>query len=233
MKARWQALSARYAALNRRERGMVAIAVLLAVGLGGFALWVDPARTRAALLQKQIGQQQQDAAALRPQLAELKAATTDPDAMAKSALADVKGQLTALDRDARSYENILVPPQRVRQLLQALLSGHRGVDLVDMRTLETSPLIERRPARTAGGAEGAVPPALTPAPPSGGNIFRHVIEIKLAGSYADLLAYVTELERSPQRVLWDKMSLAVKAYPRSELTLTIYTLSFDSTWLVV
>jgi MSHA biogenesis protein MshJ len=231
MNARWQALSARYAILNRRERGMVAVAVLLAVGMGAFALWVEPARTRAVLLQKQIDQQQQEAAALRPQLAELKALSTDPDAMTKSALADVKAQLTALDRDARSYDNILVPPQQVPQLLQALLSRHRGLDLVDMRTLESSPLIERRPAKIAAGAEAGGQPS--PTPPSGGNIFRHVIEIKLAGSYADLLAYVTELERSPQRVLWDKMSLVVKAYPRSELTLTIYTLSFDSTWLVV
>jgi MSHA biogenesis protein MshJ len=231
MNARWQALSARYAALNRREQAMVAVAVVLAVGLGGFASWVDPPGTRAALLKKQIAQQRQDAAALRPQLAALKSTATDPDAAAKSALADIKGQLTTLERDAKAYEDILVPPRRVPQLLQALLSRHRGLDLIDMRTLEPAPLIERRPAKPGGAAETASQPA--PPPLDSGNIFRHGIEIKVAGGYADLLAYVAELERSPQKVLWERMSLVVKAYPRSELTLTVYTLSFDSIWLVV
>jgi MSHA biogenesis protein MshJ len=231
MNARWQALSARYAALNGRERIMVAVAVVLAVGLGGLASWVDPPRARAALLQKQIAQQQQETAALRPRLADLKAMASDPDAAAKSALADVKGQLTALERDAKSYENILVPPRRVPQLLQTLLSRHRGLDLLDMRTLEPAPLIERRSAKPGGGADTVSPPA--PPPPDSGNIFRHGIEIKVAGGYGDLLAYVVDLERSPQKVLWERMSLVVKAYPRSELTLTVYTLSFDSTWLVV
>ncbi len=231
MNARWQALSARYAALNGRERGMVAAAVVLAVGLGGLAVWVDPPRARAALLQKQIAQQRQEADALRPQLAELKAMTTDPDAAAKNALAAVRSQLTTLERDAKSYENALVPPRRVPQLLQALLSRHHGLDLIDMRTLEPAPLIERRPAKSGGAAEAAGQAESTQ--PASGNIFRHGIEIKVAGGYADLLAYVADLERSPQKVLWEKMSLVVKAYPRSELTLTVYTLSFDSTWLVV
>jgi MSHA biogenesis protein MshJ len=65
------------------------------------------------------------------------------------------------------------------------------------------------------------------------NIFRHGLEIRVAGSYADLLAYVAELERSPQRLLWGGINLAVIVYPRSELTLTVYTLSRERDWLAV
>ncbi len=67
----------------------------------------------------------------------------------------------------------------------------------------------------------------------GGNIYKHGIEIKLAGGYGDLLAYVADLEASPQKLLWGGMRLTVKQFPVSELTLTVYTLSLDSIWLVV
>jgi MSHA biogenesis protein MshJ len=67
----------------------------------------------------------------------------------------------------------------------------------------------------------------------GGNIHKHGIEIRMAGNYLDLLAYVADLESLPQKLLWGNMALTVTAYPRSELTLTVYTLSLDPTWLVV
>jgi MSHA biogenesis protein MshJ len=232
MNARWQAFSARYAALNRREQTMVAMAVVLAAGMGGFTAWVDSPKTRAATLEKQIVQQQLEATALRTQVAELKARITDPDAARKAALVDARAQLAALDRDRKTYNSILVPPQRVPQLLQSLLARHRGLELIDMRTLEPASLLARRPARAEGAMDAAGPPA-SAAQPKNGGIFRHGIEIRVAGGYADLLAYVAELERSPQKLLWEKMSLVVKEYPRSELTLTVYTLSLDSTWLVV
>lgn len=69
MKARIQALSAKFAALSRREQLMVAAACLAVVGMGGFTLWVDPARTRVAAIEKQLAQQRQDTATLREQLA--------------------------------------------------------------------------------------------------------------------------------------------------------------------
>ncbi|MDO9244269.1 MAG: hypothetical protein Q7U32_10740, partial [Rhodocyclaceae bacterium] len=80
--------------------------------------------------------------------------------------------------------------------------------------------------------EGEKPGATTASMP-GGNIYKHGIEIKLAGNYQDLLAYVNELEASPQKLLWGNLRLAVKKHPVSELTLIVYTLSLDSIWLVV
>ena len=59
----------------------------------------------------------------------------------------------------------------------------------------------------------------------------------LVGAFGDklvqLVAYVAELENSPQKLLWGGIRLAAREYPVSELTLTVYTLSLDSTWLVV
>ena len=64
-------------------------------------------------------------------------------------------------------------------------------------------------------------------------VYQHGIEIRLAGSYNALLNYLEELERMPQRVMWNHVSLTVEKYPRNVMVLRVYTLSLDRNWLVV
>jgi MSHA biogenesis protein MshJ len=232
MMARWKQLSDRYAALNQREKLLIAVATLVLVGFVGFSVWVDPGVSRSSRLRKQIEQQTAERATLQTQVATLKSQLRDPDTANRGALAEVQNRLAGIDEQIGRLDGVLVPPDRVPKLLQALLSRHRGLTLVSLQTLPPVPLIEPpSPKKDGKPADSAkVEPA---PPPADGNIYRHGIEIRIAGSYADLLAYVAELENAPQRVIWERMALAVTAYPRSELTLTVYTLSLDAEWLVV
>jgi MSHA biogenesis protein MshJ len=222
MKEKIQALSSRFAALNRREKAMVAIAGILLVGMGGFALGVDPVRTRIAVLDKQLAQQRQDTATLRDQLVALSARLASPQSERKKAIADVQAEQVVLEKERQSYDDMLVPPRMMSGMLQSLLARHRGLELVGVRTLAPVPLIERRK-----GADAKAPGARE----DGANVYRHGIEITIAGSYPDLLNYAAELEQSQRKLLREKMSLVVKQHPRCELTLTLYTLSLDATWL--
>lgn len=227
MKARWQALSAKFDALQKREKLLTAGAAIVAVGMGGYTFWVEPAQLRVAALTKQIVQQRTEMQGLQAQVAGLKSQLRDPDAPNKVALAEVKGQIATTEQALHRYDNMLVPAERMPQLLQSLFVRHRGLELVSLQTLAPLPLL----------AQPAVKPEAKTAPAApavkGGNIHKHGIEIKMAGSYLDLLAYVADLERLPQKLLWERMALVVTAYPRSELTLTVYTLSLDSTWMTV
>ena len=237
MKARWQVLSAKFAALQQREKMLTAGAVVVVIVMGGFTLWVEPAQLRIAVLTKQIAQQKTEMQGLQAQVAGLKSQLKDPDAPTKAALAEAKVQVAAAEKALLEYDKTLVPPERMPQLLQSLFVRHRGLELMSMQTLPPAPLLapptataESRPpeAKAADGKKPAPPPAV-----KGGNIHKHGIEIKMAGNYLDLLAYVADLEQLPQKLLWGRMTLAVTAYPRSELTLTVYTLSLDSTWMTV
>jgi MSHA biogenesis protein MshJ len=230
MKARWQALSARFAAMARREKVLVAAAVAVVIVLGGHTLVVEPARLRAASLAKQLAQQKQELATLQGQLAALKGQVKDPDAPTRAALAEIRAKLAAADGELRRFDAALVPPSRVPQLLQSLLTRHKGLSLVSLATLPPAPLVAP-PAEAKDKRAGDAAPAAAPQP--GANIYKHGIEIRVAGGYLDLLAYLAELEQAGQQLLWGRMSLAVVAYPRSELTLTVYTFSLDPTWLVV
>lgn len=228
LQARWQEWSKRFAALQPREKYLVIAALAVAILFGGYSLWIEPGMLQAERLKKTLAQQQAEQAQLQEQVAALAARNGDPDTANRAALNKLREELAATDREIGAFGNALVPPQRIPALLQTLLARHRGLTLVSLATLPPQPLIE-----IPAGDKGAAQPAQAPAPLPGGNLYRHGIEIKLAGRYQDLLAYVAELDASPQRLLRGGMRLVVRQHPVSELTLTVYTLSLDPTWLVV
>lgn len=247
MKARWQALAAKFAALQQREKLLVTVMAVAVIGMGGHTFGVEPAQKRAAVLKKQIGQQKTEMQMLQTQVAILRVAVIDPDAANTAALAEARQKIAASNDGLRHYDSKLVPPERVPQLLQSLFVRHPGLQLLSLETLPPSPLLAPPPptgkeasavgkasdadrASPSGKAAGKTPPA--PAE-KGGNIHKHGIEIKMAGNYLDLLAYVSELERLPQKLLWGHLSLSTPAWPTSELTLRVYTLSLDPIWMVV
>lgn len=230
MKARWQALEAKFAALQPREKVIVAAAVVLAVVMGGQTFWVDPALGRVATLKKQIAKERTETQTLQAQIVGMAAQIKDPDAPNKAALADVKTKTVEAERALHAYDNTLVPPDQVAKLLQALVARHKGLELVSLQTLPPVPLLA--PVKPSTKADAKPAESKAPAVP-GTSIHKHGIEIKMAGNYLDLLAYVSDLEQLPQKLFWGNMELKVAAYPRTELTLTVYTLSLDSIWMVV
>lgn len=229
MKARWAALAAKFAAMQPRERASVAVAAAFVIGMGGYTVWIDPAQQRAAILQKQVAKDKGELQSLQAQVAGLRAQLKDPDEPNRKELAAVKAETTSVEQSLHAFDNVLVPPERAPQLLQSLFAHHRGLELVGLQTLPATPLLTP-PSAKADAKPDAKAPATPPA--RGENIQKHPIEIRMAGGYADLLAYVAELEQLPHKLLWDSMALTVQKYPRSELTLVVSTLSLDSVWLV-
>jgi MSHA biogenesis protein MshJ len=224
MNTTWQKWAGRYAAMSQREQVLIAVATIVTVGLLLLTFWVDPAAKQATALRAQMSTQQTELAALQGQIASIKSQLGDPDAANRKALDELRARLTGVDNQIGRLDEKLVPPQQMGQLLQRVLTHHRGLALVSLRSMPPEPLLAAPSDKGVAGKESVMLRE---------NIFRHGLEIKVAGSYADLLAYVAELERAPQRLLWGGVSLAVVTYPRSELTLTVYTLSRERDWLAV
>lgn len=220
VQTRWQDWSTRFSALRPRERALIALAVAAAILLGGYSLWIEPARLQEKQLQNRLAQQREEQSSLAAQAAALAASGSDPDAANRAALQRLQTELSLTEREIAAYGSTLIAPEQMPLLLQKLLARHHGLTLVSLKTLPPRPLVEAPAA-----AEGS--------PPVEGNLYQRGIEIKLAGGYQDLLAYVAELDASPQKLLRGRISLAVRQYPVSELTLTLYTLSLDPRWLVV
>lgn len=229
LRMRWQEWAARFAALQPREKHMIAGALGVAILFGGYTFWIEPPQLQAARLKKTLAQQNTEQEQLRMQILALAAQSRDPDAANRETLKRLRAQLALAERDIKGFDRALVAPTQAPALLQTLLTRHRGLNLVSLTTQAPQPLI----APSAGKAGKDKSEGAEAAPMPAGNIYKHGIEIKLTGAYLDLLAYVSELEAAPQKLLWGHISLDASRYPVTEMTLTVYSLSLEATWLVV
>ena len=243
MKVYWLRYLGWFAALKDREKKIVTVAVLIGGLFLGFTYGIEPGLlasgrdTRAATEANAIVVQ------ITQQLAVLQGGAQDPDAALRAQLDDLRNNINAQDARFVVLQERLVPPANMTRLLESLLARSGTLQLLSLRTLPAVPVIERKPAAATRGEPSAGPGSATANgqagksasdldPKKAPNIFRHGMEITLAGSYGDLLAYVTALESAPQRVIWDKLEL-VAEYPKSQLTLTVSTLSLEKSWLML
>lgn len=235
LSAKWQQAAEKYAALSRRERAIVAAALLLGGGFLVFNFGVDPFLQKARAATKAELAARADLAQQRVLLTLLQQQNADPDAANRNRLMQAKQELTAAGERLASFESGMVSPQRMRAFLEGLLAQNKSIELLGLTTL---PVTLVGAAEAAGSPEAVAAPAAkggkekaAPAPDEG--IYQHGIEIKLAGTYNDLLNYLAELERMPQRVMWNSVSLTVEKHPRNIMVLRVYTLSLDRSWLAV
>jgi MSHA biogenesis protein MshJ len=231
VKAQAKQWAERIDARSLRERllifGMAALAVVMLVT----SLALDPLHAKRKVLLQQVAEQQSRVAAAQTQIQTLIAArSADPDAANRSRLTDLKSRIGQSEEKLASFQQGLVSSDRMTEVLKDLLSRNRGVKLVSLRTLPVTTLADEAgkpvPAQKEPAKEGQ------PIDPRNA-IYKHGVEVTVEGSYGDLLGYVAELESMQWQVFWGGAALSVQTYPVSRLTLTLYTMSLEKTWLSV
>lgn len=233
MKALWRKLAGRYAALSGREQALVGVALLGLIATLIYAIWVQPAQALVTGLRARIGPQQSELASLQAQTASLQTGLRDESAAGARALAASREELQKLDERLGRVDSLLVPPQRMVEVLQAVLAHHAGLSLVSLRSLPPQPLIAAGKDEGGGAGKGGE------GKEAGGKervvetLYRHGLEVRIAGGYADLLAYVAELERDPRGLSLTRVAFTVVEHPKAELTLTVQTLSREQDWLAL
>ena len=219
MKTLWDAWLQRFDALAGRERRLIGVALLGGIVLLGWSLGFDPALTRLRVAERGLADLAVQRPALQAQMAALQAPGLQPETQARAELQGLQQELTRLNERFVALESTLVPPQRIPVLLEEMIGRRSGLRLVSLRTLPVKPVLE--PKSGAG------------APAAGAALYKHGVEIRLEGGYAELVAYLERLEKSPQKLLWSSVTLSAEKHPRLVLTLTVFTLSLDRTWLIV
>ena len=220
----WNRLRTRYMALARRERALVLAAALAVVLGGGSVVFIEPAQRQRASLQEQFARQSAELAALRPQVQQLQERQRNPDAATQAQLQALQHRLQAADDEFAQLQRALVPPQDMGRLLDSLLRSHRGLQLVALHSLAPTSVGDLLAPPAAASAASA--PAGTPHD----WLYRHGVQVTLQGSYADLVAWLDDLERQPRRVYWGELKLDATRWPATVMTVTVYTISLEKTW---
>lgn len=229
MKRLWLAFCARTDALSLRERVLSFCAVAAAIVFVAWMVVLGPMFAKHAAMRAQIGQAQNNAAGIDTEIAQkIEAYEADPDADARERIAKARDETARLADSLRAMQKGLVPAERMAPLLDTILRANGRLQLASMKTLAVAPLT----GLAEQGKGAAAPP---PAPAGGaqpaGLLYRHGVEVAVRGNYLDLVNYMGALEAMPTQLFWGKAELEVEQYPVSRLTLTLYTLSLDPTWM--
>lgn len=235
MKQQWKQWADKFDALTLRERVMVFAACALALVFCGYFMVLEPLFSRHALLTASIAQNRGLATGVDKEIVLLvEASQNDPDQAARARLQVLLAETAKLKDGLRHMQSGLVAPERMLQLLESLLRQHARLRLVSMKTL---------PAGVVGEAPAAAPAPASPATAAGAAaakpqpaaqvLHRHGVEVVVEGSYPDMVNYMQALQTMPTQVFWGKARLEADAYPVARLTLTLYTLGLDDTWMAL
>jgi MSHA biogenesis protein MshJ len=234
VKQLWQRYAERIDARSVRERVFIFSAAMVLLLAFLYSAFIDPEMRAQRRLSSTLAQRQGELKSVEVQLTAIATGrAADPDRPMRERLAEVRAQLADTERLIGAEERKFTAPRQMRAVVEEMLARNRAVELVAMRTLATTTIAEAR--AESANADAAKSAPKSPAKPSAGDrlIYRHGIEVTVAGRYLDLLRYLGELENLPTQLYWSSLELDAARYPKHTMKLVLYTLSLDPAWLNV
>ena len=223
MLARTRPLIERLDALTLRERVMVFGAGVTLVYIAWQTLLMDPLAARAKSAEQHLADVRQRASVID----QIGTVSSQDPAVATALRNRALGErLTALDREINSAAQGYVAPQRMNELLRALLAEQHGLKLVSLTNLPVESLSHRDGPKVDGMADNFI--AAGDRGP-----FLHPVEIVIEGDYASVVAYLRAVEGLPWRIHWRKLELVAGQYPVNRVKLVIGALSLSRDWMSV
>jgi MSHA biogenesis protein MshJ len=210
-------------ALTLRERLIIFGAGVTLVYIAWQTLVMDPLAGRARGAGQRLAQVREQMTAIDELGA---AASQDPTVRAAVRNDALAQRLTALDGELGAVAKGYVAPERMAELLRALLAEQHGLKLVSLANLPVESLSQ--PLSQSSGAKTDAPLADDDRGP-----FLHPVEIVVEGDYASVVAYLRAVESLPWRIQWRKLELTAGEYPINRVRLVIGALSLSRDWLRV
>lgn len=231
MKQYWDLARNKIDNMSLRERAMIFVAAGFVVISLINSILLDPLLAKQKALSVQVIQQQEKMKELQAAIQSLLQAKRDDElSPLRIRSSQLKQQLQELDDYLQNRSSRLVEPNKMADLLKQVLNKNDGLQLVELKTLPVSLLIDKTQAGKGAAAQASGSQTQSDAQKQ---IFMHGVQISVRGGYPELLRYVSALEKMPTQMFWGEANLNVEKYPYSVLTLTLYTLSLDKTWLTV
>lgn len=234
MKQYWIAARNKIDDMSLRERAMIFLAAAFVMVALLNALLLDPLLAKQKALSTQVIQQQEKMKELQASIQSLiQARQDDEHSPLRTRSEQIRLQLQALDDYLLTRSSRLVEPENMADLLKQVLGKNGSLQLVELKTLAASPLLDKpqKPETAMQPSQQAAVAQVSTSTQK--QIFKHGVQISVRGGYLELMRYVSALEKMPVQMFWGEASLSVDKYPYSVLTLTLYTLSLDKTWLTV
>lgn len=206
--------------LNRhslRERALILLTLLVLLAVCWNLLLFEPYLAVRKNIDEKIGQLQGEITQLHVEEQVIRQqAAVDPDHENRQKIFQMQEMISAFDRKLEIQMVDLLTPQEMPVLLQQILKRQKGLRLIAMENLRPGALLPMdEEKKTVPG------------------LYRHALSMELEGSYLKLLTYLEALEKMPQRVFWDILTIDAKQSPVIRIHLQLHTLSLTEDWIGV
>ncbi|MCU7994154.1 MSHA biogenesis protein MshJ [Shewanella glacialipiscicola] len=214
MKQKLTHLGQQFDALSRRERVLIATAVLAVLGMLSYLPLESIWKTHISISQQlKILEQENSISAQQIDLYQQRLAL-DPNLDYQQRLAIVEQQNQDLDSQLDEQMVAMVPADYMPELLSNLLGQVQGIKLIKFMSIAPIPLL-------AVGEDKKL------------NLYSHGIRLSLEGDYFSVLRFVEAVEAMPDKLYWKRLDYNVAVYPLATIEIELYTLSINKDFISV
>ncbi|WP_133178309.1 MSHA biogenesis protein MshJ [Shewanella decolorationis] len=214
MKAQFEQLAQKFDALSQRERGLIALAVLVLVAMSAYmpieSLWKQQHSTAQQL---NAIEQENQVSVQQLELYQQRLAM-DPNQDYRQRLTLLQQQNQQIDAQLGEQMVDMVPADYMPELLGNLLGQVQGIKLLKFTSVTPVPLL-------AVGEEKKL------------NLYSHGIRMSLEGDYFSVLRFVEAVEAMPDKLYWKRLDYKVADYPKGKIDIELYTLSINKDFISV
>lgn len=207
----------KYNALSLRERALIGVVVLAGIGFSGWIFYAEPTLQK---IQFQNDENQKISKEVSVTLATIrgirKRISEGVNTEKEQRLAQLKQELKLVEDRLRLKTIELIDPEDMFQLMSRLIYRESNLKLLTLKRRKVKPAIT-----VSEEQKGDV------------GIYRHELEVKFSGKFADILKYMQSMEALDWKLIWDEIEIVSSDYPVITVKLVISTLSTRKEWVGV
>ncbi|MEO7107946.1 MAG: hypothetical protein ABIZ09_16345 [Rhodoferax sp.] len=208
MKQQWQQIALRIDAMQLRERVFLFLAIIVCALALADTLWLSPAQLAHKQASQQFAAQGVELQRLRDELRGL-AQPVDANKAVRDELAAATQRLYTVNQEIKDVAPLAEGGPAIETALVQFLRRQEGLTLLSTGTIQQE---------GASVAAVAVAPAGAASQPV---LSRRGLELRVAGTYADLVRYVRTLENALPTLRWGNLEIKATKQP-PVLTLQVY-----------
>lgn len=220
--------------LTIRERAVILLGVLAVF----FTFWnsflMQPLQNQQKIIKAELQQKQATIVAMNAQIQKtIEQNKRDPNRDLEKKLQELNAELKDANSDIKNSTAHLVSPKSMAKILETVLNKINGLTLVRAQGLGATTLIGEGKEKNSDAQGKKGEQKNESSNTDIGNAYKHGLRIVFEGDYMTTLQYLRELESLDWKFFWDSFELKVEEYPRSRVTIQVFTLSLDKNWIDV
>lgn len=219
MKQAWNSYSEKFLATSVREKYLILLTGFVGITFGFFTLFIEDNLNEAERLSKKVQDLSSQNKSAQTTIDILQQSLSqDPNEPINKKIARYNKKISSLDDKLLLLTSDLINPIQMRFALIDLLKTQRNVSLLSFEVIPAEPLVlNNQTDNTEKNNKKNNHDSLT--------LYKHSIKLTLSGSYFQLRDYLAQLEQMKWTFFWHEFNYQLVEYPKSELTIQMYSLS--------